>query len=104
MITEPTDKEYRVLRAILLNDFTNVNGAMPENYADATEIWANSINDSAEPSGITGRSLSGVCSTLAQKGLIYANGRGEDATVRLTQGGYDAAMNRPRRSGIRRSS
>lgn len=77
-----TESERKVLRSIYTNDF-GTNGDC---------VWADSINDSAEPSGIEGRSLSGVVSSLMQKGLLHSGGYGRDATIGLTDAGRAAAQ------------
>lgn len=70
-MTEITRNEHKVLRAILTNDF------------QAGGTWANCINDASEPSGIEGKALAGVVSSLAKKGLLICGGRGSDATVQF---------------------
>lgn len=79
-----TEKEYRVLRAILTNWFGN---------SDPTaEIWSAQIDDANEPSGLRGKTLSAVCSTLTQKGLVKSSGSGRDAVIWLTAAGIATAQ------------
>lgn len=78
-----THNEMAVLRSVL-NNF----------YLDSTEgeavinngVWSNCINDSDTPSGIEGKALSGVVSSLVKKGLLGTNGE----SVYLTRPGYEA--------------
>jgi DNA-binding MarR family transcriptional regulator len=79
-----TENERKVLRAILTNDFGDGD--------DLAWRWSNSINDAGEPSGLSGKTLSGVCASLAQKGLVQADGQsGRDACIRLTPAGAEIA-------------
>ena len=73
-----TTNETAVLLAIAFNDFGDGPG---------TEIWADCINESSKPSGITGKALSGVVSSLANKGFILCYGDGRDACIRITETG-----------------
>ena len=75
-----TDKERRVWRAICTNDYWN--GRIGDGA-----IWANGINDAAEPSGITGRALSALVKSLVAEGLIESQGRGRDAVIMITERG-----------------
>ena len=86
-----TLNEYKVLRSILTNEY-NANNGRDNGSAEGTETYSDSINDSREPSGITGRALGGVVSSLDKKGLVVADGwGGRDAGVRLTEAGYNTA-------------
>lgn len=86
-----TSNEMKVLRTVCRNDFTGANGALPKNYSEASDwIWSDCINESRFPSGIEGRALSGVVSSLCQKGLLQIDGNsGRDACVRLTEQGFN---------------
>lgn len=77
-----TNNEYKVLRSLLTNDFGD-RGDGP------TYAWA--INDSDEPSGITGKSLSGVVASLSKKGLVKCEQWGDDGTVQITEAGITLA-------------
>jgi hypothetical protein len=64
-----------------------MNYRIPTCYEEANaEVWTNCINDAKYPSGLEGRALSGVCSSLVRKGLIQSF----DKTIVLTQKGYEA--------------
>lgn len=78
-----TYSEKKVLRALLTNYFGD---GVP-----SALIWADSINDAKEPSGIEGKALAAVCSNLVQKGLVVGQDRGRDAVIRLTPAGVEAA-------------
>ena len=82
-----TNKEFAVLRAIATNCFNHMNYGIPTCYEEANaEVWTNCINDAKYPSGLEGKALSGVCSSLVRKGLIQSF----DETIVLTQKGYEA--------------
>ncbi len=91
MTQKITSNERKVLRAVLTNYFTSLNGGLPTEY-EVESVWANCINDSNEPSGVEGKRLSGVISSLNSKGLVRSSGKGEDACVALTEDGYNAAL------------
>lgn len=87
-----TANENAVLKAILRNYFTSINGGDPANYQEASDwVLSDCINDSDFPSGITSRALAGVCGSLATKGLVETNGSGREACIRLTVAGYEIA-------------
>lgn len=90
-MTNLTQNESKVLKTILTNDFTMSNGAIPATYEGTDWIWSDCINDSASPSGIEGKSLSGVVSSLCKKGLVVVDGISRDACVSLTEAGFAAA-------------
>ena len=77
-----TTNEVRVLRALRTNF-----------YGDEGEYatWANCVNDANEPSGLTGKTLSGVIASLSKKGLVDCEGAGRDATICLTDEGRKQA-------------
>lgn len=77
-----TEKEQAVLISILHNMF-NETGLDP--------VWAECLNDSRRPSGIEGKTLSGVCASLAKKDLVICYGKGSDSCVTLTKQGLEAA-------------
>jgi hypothetical protein len=84
-----TENEAKVLRAIATNFYNECNGGTPATFEQAANpVWLELINDAGMPSGIDGRSLSGVCSNLAQKG--FANSDAE--CTWLTQAGWDAML------------
>lgn len=86
-----TTSEMKVLRALMTNYFST-NGADAASYEEASaDIWSDSINDAAEPSGLTGKALAGVCGSLASKGLVRTGGEGRDSYIALTLAGYEAA-------------
>lgn len=87
-MTKVTQNEYKVLRAILRNNFHNMSGA----WTIGSEIWSDCINDSQEPSGIEGKTLSAVVSSLSQKGLVKKFG---PDVVALTAEGYNIAVDKP---------
>lgn len=86
-----TTNEYRVLRALLTNFFSANGSAAASAYEACCEIWSDSINDASEPSGLTGKALSGVCGSLAAKGLVRTGGYGRDSYIVLTSAGYEVA-------------
>lgn len=89
-----TTSEHSVLRALLTNDFTAFNGGIPARYGMALDwaVWTADINSAAEPSTVEGRALSGVVSSLVQKGLVSSEGGGKNACTRLTEEGFKVAV------------
>lgn len=88
-----TVNEAAVLRSIATNCYNVMNYGIPSCYEEANqEIWTDLINDAEFPSGIEGKALSGVCSSLVKKGLMmsYTGFEKNDATVMLTREGFDA--------------
>lgn len=81
-----TDNERKVLAAIKHNYFAAGNFG-----DDAPWIWSDCINDSDKPSGIEGKTLSGICGSLATKGLVETDGHKRDACIRLTKAGIEAS-------------
>lgn len=80
-----TANELKVLLAIRHNWFSSGDPV-------GCEVWSLQIDDSNEPSGLAGRTLSGVCASLAKKGLVKTSGSGREQTIALTQAGYDATL------------
>jgi hypothetical protein len=86
-----TDLERLVLNSIALNDFRTDRDDL------AAPIWADCIDNSPIAECPTGRSLSGVVSSLVKKGLVghersYDPGRlsnTDDSTVWLTAAGIE---------------
>lgn len=86
-----TANEAAVLRSIATNCYNVLNYGVPSCYEEANnEIWTDLINDAEYPSGIEGKALSGVCGSLARKGLILSFDGGRDSTIMMTKEGYDA--------------
>lgn len=88
-MTEVTQNEKSVLRALLTNDFTAHNGGIPAEYGRAIEwaVWSDCIEDAAEPPAVSGKALSGVCGSLVQKGLAGSDGE----CIWLTEAGFNVA-------------
>lgn len=79
-IENGTPLQQAMIRKIARNEFTPVNGAIPENAAN-TETWANVIIESAEDKG--------VFTSLKNAGLVWHSGEnGRDAGVGLTEKGF----------------
>lgn len=61
-----TENEFAVLQSLAFN-----------NYGDwGSDVWSWAVNDSQKPSGLTGKTLSGVVSSLCTKGLYRTNDAG----------------------------
>lgn len=84
-MTNITENELKVLIAIRYNWFSSGDPV-------GCEVWSLQIDDSNQPSGLAGRTLSGVCASLAKKGLVKTGGCGREQTIALTQSGYDATL------------
>jgi hypothetical protein len=84
-MTELTDNEMKLLRAILTNE---AHEAPLGTERIGSSIWCESINEATEPSGIKdGKILSAIVSLLSQKKLVVSDGE----TIELTAAGYEAA-------------
>lgn len=77
-MTTLTANETAVLNSIAHNFY---------GYGPGSDIWADSINDSEKPSGLSGNVLSGTVSSLAQKGFISCHGSRRDACIRILPAG-----------------
>jgi hypothetical protein len=87
-MTELTDNELKILRAILTNEAHET--PLGEERIGSS-VWCESINEAKEPSGIKdGKLLSALVSLLSQKKLVISDGE----TIELTKAGYDAAVKR----------
>lgn len=60
MTIQLTDNEKAVMRALANNHYGT----------DGDGVWSWAVNESATPSGIEGKALSGVVGSLVKKGLI----------------------------------
>ena len=71
VILNLTPSELAVLKSLAFND-----------YGDGgSEVWSWAINDSGEPSGIEGKALAGVVSSICKKGLYkQADAGGRDGS------------------------
>lgn len=88
-----TENEAKVLRAIATNCFNVLNYGIPSSYEDASNwVWTDCLNDAKFPSGIEGKSLSGVCGSLSKKGLIESDDCPGEESILLTEAGFDAMM------------
>jgi hypothetical protein len=89
-----TENEAKVLRAIATNCFNVLNYGVPTCYEEANnDVWSDCIDDAKIPSGLTPRSLSGVCGSLARKGMVISSNWDDDERcIRLTEAGFDAMM------------
>lgn len=76
-----TENEKKVLKSIYYNFFGNSPGDW---------VWSDCINESKFPSGLHGKTLSGVVASLAKKNLVYCDGRGRDACVMINPNGINA--------------
>jgi len=87
-----TENEQSVLRAILTNYFSENNGGIPDVFIARDFVWSSSLDDAAEEPLVTGKALSGVCGSLAVKGLVETTGSGKESAIALTKAGYDLAI------------
>ena len=85
-----TENEAKVLRSIATNSYCDANYRSPRTY-QAPDVWMDCINDSGLPSGIEGKALSGVCSSLSKKGFASFSS-GKDGSALLLQAGWDAMI------------
>lgn len=89
-----TDLEAQVLLQLARNLFTSINGGEPTRYQDCSDqLWSDCLDQHSggDPANtITGRRLSAICGTLAQKGMLVRGSSGRDAWTSITQLGFDA--------------
>lgn len=82
-----TEKELTVLNAIISNDYQNFD------VTDRGMINSPTWTFVCEDSGIKGKSLSGVISSLSKKGLVESDLdllNSIDSTIYITEAGYNA--------------
>lgn len=82
-----TELEFQVMKQIILNEMTGLNGAMPSSVDDLDECvcWTDCVEDGGS---VRGKQLSGVMSSLVQKDLIFSDS-GKDGTCGPTQKGLE---------------
>lgn len=86
-----TQNEKAVIFAIAQNEMNGANYGVPTDIFDAvTYTWT--LKDGAYiiPDDLmvpSGKSLSGTVSSLVQKGLVHSYGKGDDASIGLTNEG-----------------
>jgi hypothetical protein len=84
-MTDVSENEMKILRAILTNE---AHEAPLGSDRIGSSIWAESINEAKEPSGIKdGKLISALVSLLSQKQLVVTDGE----TIELTKAGYETA-------------
>jgi len=92
-ITPTTTLENSVIYGIAINDYNSCNGGKPSTtHETLTYTWTLSDGCAAEKPGFpipSGRKLSGVISSLVQKGLVIADTEGpkDDRGIQLTEAG-----------------
>lgn len=83
--TNLTANEAAVLHNIATNDFAPLNGDRPTTFAETGPVWSNCLG------GVPSGSIPGVVASLSKKGLVTCSGgRGDEATVSLTEEGFAA--------------
>ena len=91
-----TKLELAVLDSIALNLYQPFNGGRPRSFADTSDIWSADITFSTCSElgkTVKPRSLPGVCSSLAKKGLVVSqqgsHATQDPGTIRLTEEGFN---------------
>jgi hypothetical protein len=79
-----TLNELEVLLSIINNDYQTFDKSDKALIESATWTFV------CEDSGIKGKSLSGVISSLTQKGLVGSTLDGNDSTIWITELGFEA--------------
>jgi hypothetical protein len=74
-----TSLQEKMIKAIAMDEYTPVNGAVPECKEDAS-TWQEMIVNTPEDKG--------VFTSLLNAGLIWSDGRGKDAACGLTDKGF----------------
>ena len=87
-----TVKEQAVLVAIYWNFYGNcgISERTGREQRLDSPVWSDCINHSSKPSGVEGRSLPGVVSSLAKKGLVTCDKDSEGDLITLTEAGLAA--------------
>ena len=87
-----THLETAVLDCIVRNTYQPTNGMVPDAYSELSSIWSHSIldADSTYAATVNPRSLPGIVSSLAKKGLVKTYDEGKDSTLYLTETGFAA--------------
>jgi DNA-binding MarR family transcriptional regulator len=86
-IMNVTEKELAVLKSIINNDYQTFD------IEDKNMINQPTWTFVCEDSGVKGKSLSGVISSLSKKGLVESDYDGKnvsDSTILITEAGYNA--------------
>lgn len=84
--TTTTDKERIVLRAIARSEYQSSDSSDESIIGD--HVWTFSV----ETPEVKGKALSGVISSLCQKGLVEVGESEGDDTIGLTRAGFDAIV------------
>ena len=83
-----TDLELSVIQNIGMNEFTPLNGGIPDCHHDA-ECWVDTVAGHG-PHQIRLDQISGLMGSLSKKGMIWTNG----TVCGLTEMGFQAFSNR----------
>tara|TARA_R110000765_G_scaffold400459_1_gene495486 strand:- start:55 stop:390 length:336 start_codon:yes stop_codon:yes gene_type:complete len=90
MKNEITKLEATVLQAIAQNEMNTMNYGVPTEPIE-TSTWTNCIDACELLEGMempSGKSISGIVSSLVQKGLVYSNQDGRDSTIEHSELGF----------------
>tara|TARA_R110002153_G_scaffold273383_1_gene444196 strand:- start:7991 stop:8326 length:336 start_codon:yes stop_codon:yes gene_type:complete len=90
MKIEITKSEATILQAIAQNEMNQANYGIPTNIVE-TATWTNSLEDCELLEGMempSGRSISGIVSSLVQKGLVHSYADGRDSTIQHSELGF----------------
>jgi DNA-binding MarR family transcriptional regulator len=88
-MTNLTTKENEVLLSIIQNDYQTYEPNDPALINSPTWTFV------CEDSGYKGKTLSGIISSLTQKGLVSSHNDGNDSTIYITEEGFNA-LNQPK--------
>jgi len=83
-----TENERAVMINIAENEMAELNGSVPENYDECSSIWTDCVEYGVVDSP-SGKSLSGVMSSLTKKNLISGFDDGRESQTWLTEEGFD---------------
>jgi len=90
MKIEITKLEATILQAIAQNEMNVMNYGVPTEPVE-TATWTNSLEDCELLDGMempSGKSISGIVSSLVQKGLVHSNQEGRDSTIEHSELGF----------------
>lgn len=83
-IVSITDKEFKVLGAIVNSQYHDCSG--PEVIGNG--VWTEQLDVEDEVKGMSRHQIAGTLASLKAKGLAHTDGTGRDGTVWVTEDGY----------------
>ena len=88
-MTKVTELEKAVLINIAENQYTESNGGVPQSSDECMGVWTDSIEEGGPEECPSGKSLSGVMSSLTKKKLINSIEDDDGDQTYLTDSGFE---------------